>query len=367
MGIYRYQTQQNGKLRECSTQTKPIPDSFQDHQAIEQNRQSIEDSFEEWSTHPAKSIQERYVREEYTQDRQDRMQRWLKRGRWVGFAMKNLSVIVTGGVVLVSAVALVGVWRSGSNLVDDFVARFSQPQPEPKIDMQPVLVQQLRNASELTTAVFAMQTVVPASRERTLGGYTIGKTTLLYIAYGEVRAGVDLSALRPEDVQINSNDNTISIRLPPPQILDTKIDVTRSKIYDYDRGFLGLGPDVAPELQEFAEQETLDQIVATACTQGVLQSANERAKLTIGQLLSTAGYGTSMVETQSPLPETCSTVSQSPGDGSVERIAPEGLSTNEIPTNEMPTNEVPANRVDLAPPIATEGSSEMPPAPISQP
>jgi len=396
MGIYRYQSQQNGKLRDCSTQTKPIPDSFQDHQTIEQDPQSqdrpqdrrstedfLEDSLRDWSIHSPQSTQERHYSKDYDyspdyrqgrqrQDRQGRMQRWLKRGRWVGFAMKNLSVIVTGGVVLVSAVALVGVWRSGSNLVDDFVARFSQPQPEPKIDMQPVLVQQLRNASELTTAVFAMQTVVPASRERTLGGYTIGKTTLLYIAYGEVRAGVDLSALRPEDVQINGTDNTISIRLPPPQILDTKIDVTRSKIYDYDRGFLGLGPDVAPELQEFAEQETLAQIVATACTQGVLQSANERAKLTIGQLLSTAGYNTSMVETQSPLPETCSTVSQAPESGSVEEMSPEGMPAEgiipeELPANDMPADELPANSLDLAPPIATEGASEVPSAPGSRP
>lgn len=362
MGIYRYQSQQNGKLRDCSTQTKPIPDAFHDHQTIEQDRHSVENSFEDWSIQPPKSIPDRYsskenMQEERMQDRQSNMQRWLKRGRWIGFAMKNLSVIVTGGVVLVSTVALIGVWRSGSNLVDDFVARFSQPQPEPQIDMQPVLVQQLRNASELTTAVFAMQTVVPASRERTLGGYTIGKTTLLYIAYGEVRAGVDLSALRPEDVQIDGNTNTLSIRLPPPQILDTKIDVTRSKIYDYDRGFLGLGPDVAPELQEFAEQETLDQIVATACTQGVLQSANERAKLTIGQLLTTAGYATSMVETQSPLPETCSTVSQSTGDGSVEEVSPEDVTSPEgIAPEGLPANGMPI-----------DGFSEVPPAPISQP
>lgn len=326
MGIYRYQSQQDGKLRDCSTQTKSTSDASKTHQSVE----------EEWSMHSPQPNQERYTQDRYSQERyaserstQDKqgIQRWLKRGRWVGFAMKNLSVIVTGGIVLVSTVALVSVWRSGSNFIDDIAARFSQPQPDPTIDMQPVLVQQLRNASELTTAVFAMQTVVPASRERTLGGYTIGKTTLLYIAYGEVRAGVDLSALRPEDVQINGD--SISIRLPPPQILDSKIDVTRSKIYDYDRGFLGLGPDAAPELQEFAEQETLAQIVSTACTQGVLQSANERAKLTVSQLLTTAGYATSTVETQLPLPETCSTASAPATDMPATGMPDEGIAPSQ--------------------------------------
>lgn len=308
MGIYRYQSQQDGKLRDCSTQTKPIPDSAQDHESMRDG--SIHRSQPEW-----------YAQEKWQTQEKRGIRRWLRRGVWVGGAVKNLSVIVTGSVVLVSAVALVGVLRSGSSFLDDVFARFSQPQPAPKIDMQPVLVQQLRNASELTTAVFAMQTVVPASRDRTFGGYTIGTTTLLYIAYGEVRAGVDLSALKPEDVQVNGD--TISVRLPPPQILDSKIDVTRSKIYDYDRGFMGLGPDAAPELQEFAEQETLSQIKATACTQGVLQSANERAKLTVSQLLTTAGYATSTVETQAPLPETCATTPSSPAPSPADTALPQ--------------------------------------------
>lgn len=322
MGNYRYQGQQNGKLRDCSTYTKPTQDASQDHP-----------STQDWSVNPVKL--DRQVQNK------SGVRRWLKRGRWAGYAVKNLSVIVTGGVVLVSTVALFSVWRSGSNFLDDFFARFSQPQPAPQIDMQPVLVQQLRNASELTTAIFAMQTVVPASRDRTFGGYTIGRTTLLYIAYGEVRAGVDLSALKPEDVQVNGD--TISVRLPPPEILDSKIDVTRSKIYDYDRGFMGLGPDAAPELQEFAEEETLAQIVSTACTQGVLQNANERARLTISQLLTTAGYAASTVETQSPQPETCTVVTSdpAPADAETGTASPQPGQTQDLPAT-APEPQVPS-------------------------
>jgi Protein of unknown function (DUF4230) len=122
---------------------------------------------------------------------------------------------------------------------------------------------------------------------------------LLYIAYGEVRAGVDLAELKPEDVQV-SGDTTI-LRLPPPRILDSKIDVSRSKVYDYDRGFLGLGPDAAPQLQELAQRETLDKVVASACANGILQSASDRAKMTVTQLLMTAGYPRLIVESQPAL------------------------------------------------------------------
>jgi hypothetical protein len=136
-----------------------------------------------------------------------------------------------------------------------------------------------------------------------LANYTVGSTTLLYIAYGEVRAGVDLKDLKADNVQI-VND-TIQLQLPPPRILDSKIDVNRSSVYDYNRGFLGLGPDVAPQLQTIAQRETLKKIVSAACSQGVLKQANERAELVVEKLLNTAGYKQVQVKTQPPAPGTC--------------------------------------------------------------
>ena len=332
MGTYRYQGQQDGKLRDCNTQTQKVQDWRTEDWQTSKNWQTQED----WQTQQGQQAQ----------DRQG-ARRWLKQAWFVGLAMKNLSLVVTGGLALVSLVALVGVWRSGSEFIEDIYARFTAPQPDPKIDMQPVLVQQLRSASELTTAVFAMQTVVPTSRDRTLGGYVIGRTTLLYIAYGEVRAGVDLSALKPEDVQVNGE--SISVRLPPPRILDRKIDVTRSQVYDYDRGFLGLGPDAAPELQDLAEQVTLQEVVEAACSQGLLQTANDRAKLTVSQLLSTAGYTTPSIETQPPSPEACPAAN---------------LPKRGEPTSEEPIQSPPASDGSIqSPPADDEVQAEMMPQP----
>ncbi|HEY9750701.1 MAG TPA: DUF4230 domain-containing protein, partial [Allocoleopsis sp.] len=130
-----------------------------------------------------------------------------------------------------------------------------------------------------------------------------GTTKLLYIAYGEVRAGVDLDQLQPQDVVVNNE--VVQIRLPPPRLLDAKIDVTRSQVYDYNRGLLGLGPDVAPNLQALAEQQALKKIVATACREGVLQKANDRAQQVVSQLLRTTGHLQVVITTQPPLPEAC--------------------------------------------------------------
>ncbi|HEY9667514.1 MAG TPA: DUF4230 domain-containing protein, partial [Coleofasciculaceae cyanobacterium] len=115
--------------------------------------------------------------------------------------------------------------------------------------------------------------------------------------------GVDLKDLKPEDVTI-VND-TIQLQLPPPRILDSKIDVNRSSVYDYDRGFLGLGPDTAPQLQTLAQQETLKKISAAACRENLLAQANDRAQLVVEKLLNTAGYKQVEVKTQPPAPGTC--------------------------------------------------------------
>lgn len=231
---------------------------------------------------------------------------------WLRLMFKNLSLLTTGGLLMGGLVLMVGFWRGGTQFLDGLRAVFTVSELPAKVDVRSIVVQQIRGASELTTAIYAMESVVPASRERAVGGYVIGKTTLLYIAHGEVRAGVDLTALRPEDVQVNGN--ALSLRLPPPKILDSKIDVTRSKVYDYDRGFMGLGPDVAPELQELAQQETLAKIVESACTDGLLKSANDRAKIAVSQLLMTAGYTQIAVETQAPTPENCIVPSPVPSD-----------------------------------------------------
>jgi hypothetical protein len=207
-----------------------------------------------------------------------------------------LSNALMGGAVLLAILAGIGVWQSGERFVEGMRTLFMPASVEPEVDVRSIVVQQLRGASELTTAIFAMEAVVPTRSDRTVVGYVIGSTNLLYIAYGEVRAGVDLSEITATDVQIDAS--TIAITLPPPKVLDSKLDLTRSNVYDYDRGFLSFGPDNGPELQELAQQEALSKIELAACTEGILDEANRRAERVVGQLMGTAGFETVTVITQ---------------------------------------------------------------------
>jgi hypothetical protein len=216
--------------------------------------------------------------------------------------LRYLMLMSTGGLAIITLLFGVGLFLWGARFFEGIGAMFSLQQPKPQVDVRSV-VSQVRNASELTTAIFTMEAVVPTRQDRTVGGYTLGSTTLLYLAYGEVRAGVDLKNLTSANVQIVNEK--IQLQLPPPRILDSKIDVNRSSVYHYDRGFLGLGPDSAPQLQTLAQQETLKKIVTTACNKGVLQQANDRAQLVVEKLLNTAGYKQVEVKVQSPPPGSC--------------------------------------------------------------
>jgi hypothetical protein len=184
-----------------------------------------------------------------------------------------------------------GIWQTSNRLFKLFTLKPAIPQ----IDGATSVVDKIRGIQELATTVYTVETIVPTSADRKLGEITLATTKLLYIARGEVRAGIDLSLLTDRDISINRN--ILKIDLPAPQILDSKIDVDRSRVYNYDRGFLGLGPDVAPQLQTLAQRQTLAEIVTTACNDGVLNTANERAKNAISQLLATSNFDRVQINT----------------------------------------------------------------------
>lgn len=215
----------------------------------------------------------------------------------------KLMLMSAGSIFLLLVLAIAAMWRMGARFFDEVGAMFNPHLSAPQVDIRTVVIQQIQGVSELTTAVFVMEAVVPAEQDLLLGKFTVGTTKLLYIARGEVRAGIDLAKLEPKDIDVS--DSAISIRLPPPSILDRKIDVAHSRVYDYNRGFLGLGPDTGPSLQELAQKETLRRITAAACSDGVLDRANERAELVVSRLVNMVGEKKVIVKTQTPASDAC--------------------------------------------------------------
>ncbi|TVQ55198.1 MAG: DUF4230 domain-containing protein [Spirulina sp. DLM2.Bin59] len=211
--------------------------------------------------------------------------------------LSTLLSLATGGAIALTLGLNLTV-RLGNHWLDQALQGLRLQDTPPTVDVGTLILAQIREASELTTAIYTLETVVPTAQSRQWAGLTIGTTKLLYIAHGEVKAGIDLSQLTAADVQVT--EAGITVNLPAPQILDRKIDVERSEVYDYNRGFLGLGPDAAPQLQTLAQRETLSQITLAACEQGILTQAGDRAEVAITQLLTLAGYNDITVTTAPP-------------------------------------------------------------------
>jgi hypothetical protein len=214
----------------------------------------------------------------------------------------NFLLLGLGGLMVVVLLTVFGMWWAGDRFIAGLDTILNPPVPEAEVDVRSVVIQQVRGASELTTTEFVTEAIIPASQEGTILRLFPTETRLLYIAVGRVQAGVDLSEIGEDDVEVFSD--TLRITLPPPKLLDAGIDVEQSRVYDFDRGFLNLGPD-APNLQTEAERAGLREIVLKACEFGILDQANKEAAIVVERLMLLGGFNEVIVETQPPLPDEC--------------------------------------------------------------
>ncbi len=205
----------------------------------------------------------------------------------------KLVSIVTGIIVLLLVVVL---WLAYQVL---HITSTSKDLVEPAS----LIVRQVRDVSELTTAMFEMEDVVPVSEKGKVGI----ASRLLYIAHGNVRVGVDLSEFQADDVQVEGDK--ISVTLPALKVLDSKLDLDHSKVYSYDRGFLGWGPDVV-NLQAQAQREAIKKVEEAACQNWLIKTASDRVEKTVEHLLSQVlkdrGYREIIVKAQPPSEGSCS-------------------------------------------------------------
>ncbi|MFB2833197.1 DUF4230 domain-containing protein [Floridanema evergladense] len=181
----------------------------------------------------------------------------------------------------------------------------SQLKTPPIVDPGSLIVRQVKDVSELTTAMFEMDAVVPVTEK----GFLNLESKLLYVAHGNVRVGVDLKEFQNTDVQVEGDK--ITVTLPPLKVLDSKLDLEHSSVYSYDRGFLGWGPDVV-NLQAQAQREAIKKVEKAACQNWLIKTASERVEKTVEHLLSqvlkSQGYQEIIVKAQLPSEDSCSTL-----------------------------------------------------------
>ena len=178
--------------------------------------------------------------------------------------MQKLKLIVIGiGVIL----ALLGIWQLIS-----FLRGLSGDEFEFQASRQTV-IKEIRSLNRLETAQFTIEKVIDAGTTGNRFEELLFGDRILLIAHGAVIAGVDLSKINPEDVVINNDVLTIS--LPPPEILVTRLDPEMTRVYDRRTGVLSKGDK---DLESQARSEAEKIIREAACTGGILREASQNAQ-----------------------------------------------------------------------------------------
>ena len=148
----------------------------------------------------------------------------------------------------------------------------------------PVVLQQMQRLQRLETGRYTGQVVVEREKRGFLPVWAAGDR-LLFVGQGEVTLGVDLARLHHGDIR--THGDTVDLRLPPVEVLHTRLDNDTSHVYQRQAGFL-TGPDA--QLETEARREAEEKIRRAALESGALQTAGENARDVLRKQLGALGF-----------------------------------------------------------------------------
>jgi hypothetical protein len=156
----------------------------------------------------------------------------------------------------------------------------------PVILPNPVMVvREINTLARLETSSYAFQDVLQIERNQdTLFG-AFGET-LLFVAYGEVIAGVDLAGMQPEDLQV-TGPTSVVVHLPDAEIFFTRLDNERSYVANRD---VGIFTNADPQLETLIRQEAETRMLEAALEHGILDMADEEARAFMRSFLEGLGF-----------------------------------------------------------------------------
>ncbi|MFZ2491003.1 MAG: DUF4230 domain-containing protein [Thermoanaerobaculia bacterium] len=191
---------------------------------------------------------------------------------------------IAAGAVLVALAVIVStaliIWRVARQSVVDTVTK----RVEKTVDVA-TLVTQVRELNRLETASMRVLHIGTTTQSYKLIPDAVAGDEITFLAAGDVIAGIDLSRLRPGDVWREDGDG-IAMRIPPPQILVTRVDNRESRVLKRSTGALRRA-DV--DLETRARQHAETNIRAEALKKGILTLASQNAEKKLAEFMHALG------------------------------------------------------------------------------
>ena len=148
----------------------------------------------------------------------------------------------------------------------------------------PAVLTQVRQLNQLASTHYTVQKVVAIREQK----QPVGSESILLILQASVEAGIDLAALRPEDISVGSN-GAIVIRLPPAQILHASVDENQTKVWDRQKTWWAPWIPYSLDLEQRARVAGLQEARQAALEMGILRQAETNAMTSIRGLLGLVG------------------------------------------------------------------------------
>lgn len=164
----------------------------------------------------------------------------------------------------------------------------STPPPTPTPTPTPIVVlRHVEQLGRLETTEFVMQTVIDLENRPTnlWEQLLVGPDALTLVAEGEVVAGLDLSAIDPDNIVVTGT--TVTIVLPPPEVFYTRLNNENTYIVERRTDLLR---NINPTLESRARKLAENQIQTWAIERGILDNAAQDAAIVMENLLRSLGF-----------------------------------------------------------------------------
>jgi hypothetical protein len=202
---------------------------------------------------------------------------------------RPLLVLVGAGVLVLTLVVGVVVGAQavrGFGLLDFGRGEFT--------DAGPTVVQGIRDLSSLTTVEVIEATTIERGHDAGFLDFLRGERVAL-LAVARIGAGVDLSQLGEDDVDVDPDVRRVTIVLPPPEITFVALDNDATRVYDRDLGLLTRGD---PQLESEARRAAEDVLRRGALDAGILDEAERSARTAVASFLRSLGFEDVTVRTR---------------------------------------------------------------------
>ena len=210
---------------------------------------------------------------------------------------KQPDMMLKVGTLLPVAFGFLVLFAVGMGL---FIGRCSAPAPAAPassvtvVRPTPAVLRAIRDLSRLESAEYHMERVVDLSEKQSrFFGMIEAEDAILLVASGDVVAGVDLSKIGEADVVIDAERKRARIRLPPPQILSSRLDNERTYVHTRKTDVLASRKE---SLEARARQEAERSIVDAAKEAGILERAKQNSRRTVEHLVRALGFSEVEVE-----------------------------------------------------------------------